>query len=145
MTITIDYTQVGNPGYIININKVDMTLVETDPTDVYELDMGALRLTLADLSDDTERIWSPRSYENTKPKVVSSALTLARVVLILAPYWVLFEDAAYNVELVGANTNLKDRNIKNQVGVGSNNSAGLSDPAGFTNLRNLILPLYGQF
>jgi hypothetical protein len=143
VAITIDYSQGTYDGYVINVNKVDMTLVETVPTDVYELDLNALRVALGDLYDDADNVWAPISYENTAPKVVSAALTLARVVLIFAPYWVLFEDAAYNVICVGANTNIRTRVIKNQVGVDTSNSAGLLDPFPFETLatKNDVNPL----
>ena len=41
---------------VITVNKVDMTLVQTTPYDVYELDVNQFRLALKDLEDD-DRDW----------------------------------------------------------------------------------------
>jgi hypothetical protein len=50
---------------------------------------------------------------------------LARVIEILEPYTITFEDGAYAVNLVGANSNVADRLNLNQVSVRASNSAGL--------------------
>ena len=52
-------------------------------------------------------------------------LTLSRVVEIIAPYTITFEDGQYAVNLVGANNNIADKTNVNQVSVRSSNSAGM--------------------
>ena len=51
--------------------------------------------------------------------------TLARSVIILAPYFVTFEDGTYSVSLTGGNSNVQSRTTVNGVQVLPNNSGGL--------------------
>jgi hypothetical protein len=106
-----------------------MTLVQSTPTVIYELQLDAFRLTLKDLEDDLEGMpWTKTHNHNTE--VTLGGLTFARVIEILPPYSVTFEDDQYAVNLVGANSNVGDVVNVNQVSVRSENSAGLiSSPA----------------
>ena len=125
MAITIDYS---NPvQYVINVPKADMPLVSSSPTEIRQLDIDDFRKALADIQDDPEGMAFPTAYVHTAPLPVAG-VTLARVVEILDPYRVEFEDDQYNVNVVGGNSNLSDVVIKNQVGVNTANSAGLQDP-----------------
>jgi len=54
-----------------------------------------------------------------------SGLTYARIVNIISPYSFEFEDGQYAVVTVGANHNIIDVKIQNQVSVVTQNSAGL--------------------
>ena len=128
MAITIDYVDDITPQYIINIPKADMTLIATSPTEIRQIDINSLRNTLNDLMDDAEPgMVFPTNHVHTPPLTLAG-VTLARVVEILDPYFILFEDLAYNVNVVGGNSNISDVTIKNQVGVNTANSAGLQDP-----------------
>ena len=51
MAITIDYTT-----RIISVEKVDMTLVQSTPFEIYELDINDFRLTLKDIEEINEEI-----------------------------------------------------------------------------------------
>lgn len=114
---------------IITVNKADMTLVQSSPTVIYELDLNAFRLTLKDLEDDEAGIPHLDTH-NHNTEVDVGGLTLARVVEIINGYTVTFEDDQYAVNLVGANSNVGDVINVNQVSVRSFNSAGMiSSPA----------------
>ena len=121
MAITIDYST-----FTINVPKNDMLLVQSSPVEVRELDIDTFRTTLNDLMDDSDGMPFPTNHEHTPPKTISG-VTLARVVEILEPYTITFENLAYNVNVTGGNSNISDRVNKNQVGVNTANSAGLQD------------------
>jgi len=120
---------VNWPTGVISVPKADMTLVQSAPTEIYELQLDGFRLTLKNLEDDFEGMpWTKTHSHNTE--VTLGGLTFARVIEILAPYTVTFEDGQYAVNLVGANSNVGDVVNVNQVSVRSQNSAGLiSNPA----------------
>jgi hypothetical protein len=127
VAITIDYSQDTYDGYVIQIPKADMLLVQSTPTEVRELNIDDFRTELNDLMDDEAGLATLVNHEHTAPKTVAG-VTLARVVEIVEPFWVLFENGSYNVNIVGGNSNISDRVIKNTVGVNTANSAGLQDP-----------------
>jgi hypothetical protein len=121
MAITIDYTT-----RIISVPKADMTLVQSTPFEIYELDVNEFRLTLKDIEDNIGGIpFVDTHVHNTA--VTIGGITLARVVEIINGYTVTFEDGMYAVNLVGANNNIGDVVNLNQVSVRSTNSAGLTD------------------
>jgi len=127
VAITIDYSDSATPQYVINVPKADMLLVQTLPTEIRQLNLDTFRQALNDLMDDPEGMPYPTNHFHTPPLSISG-VTLARVVEILDPYVVQFEDAQYNVNIVGGNSNISDKTLKNQVGVNTANSAGLQDP-----------------
>jgi len=141
MAITIDYTQDTYYGYVIEIPKADLTLISSSPIEVRQLNINDLRLWLHDLQDDEAGMWAIKAFDNTAPKPVAS-IVLARVLELTDAYRVLFENGTYNVNIVGGNSNLDSRQIKNSVGVNTANSAGLIDDD-LTALKNLLYPLYG--
>jgi hypothetical protein len=91
---------------------------------VYQYDINTLRLALADLGDDPIGMHFPTSF-NHVPPFTAGGVTLARVVEILDPYRVEFEDGMYSVNIVGGNSNISDVQVRNNVGVNTSNSAGL--------------------
>lgn len=119
MAITVTW-----PTRVINVQKADMTLVQSTPIEVRELDLDTFRLTLKDLEDSEEGMAYILTHNHVAPFDVGG-ITLARVVEIVNDYTVTFEDGAYIVNLVGANTNLADRVNPNNVSIRSSNSAGL--------------------
>lgn len=119
MTISINWA-----ARIINVPKVDMALIQSSPVEVRELDLNTFRLTLKDLEDDEAGMPFLLTHNHNPPFAVGGII-LARVVDIVNDYTVTFEDAAYIVNLVGANTNLADRVNPNNVSIRSSNSAGL--------------------
>ena len=120
MAISINW-----PTAVINVPKADMTLVQSTPTEIRELNINTFRLTLKDLEDGTEGMPFPKTH-NHNTEVSVGGLVLARVVEILPPYTVTFEDGQYAVNLVGANSNIGDKVNVNQVSVRSFNSAGMT-------------------
>ena len=119
MAITIDYGT-----NVINVPRADMTLVQSSPIEIRELDMNTFHLTLRDLEDDEAGMPEPTTHNYVAPFTISG-IQLARIVEILDPYTVTFEDGQYAVNLVNANTNLQDKVNINQVSVRPSNSAGL--------------------
>jgi hypothetical protein len=124
MAISIDW-----PSGVISIPKDDLTLVQSSPFEVRELDLNSFRLELKSLEDDPAGMGFPKTH-NHNTEVSLGGITYARVIEILPPYTITFEDGQYAVNLVGANSNVGDRLNLNQVSVRSNNSAGLiNNPA----------------
>jgi hypothetical protein len=122
--ITVNYADPNN--LIINIPRNDMTLIQSNPTEIRQLDLNAFRLELKSIEDSSEGIAFPRTH-NHNTTVTVGGVVLARVIEILDPYTITFEDGQYAVNLVGANSNVGDRVNVNQVSVRSTNSAGLQD------------------
>lgn len=109
---------------VITVPRADMTLVQTVPTEVRELKINDFRLALKDIEDDEGMPF--QTTHNHYPEVAVGGLVLARVVELLPPYTVTFEDGQYAVNLIGANSNIGDRVNPNQVSVRSFNSAGMT-------------------
>ncbi len=120
MAITINWGT-----HVINVPKADLTLIQSTPTEIREMDVDWFRLALKDIEDNAEgQPFSDTHRHNTE--VVLGGIILARVVEILVPYTVTFEDGQYAVNLSGANNNVADRANVNQVSIRSSNSAGLT-------------------
>ena len=91
---------------------------------IYELDVNTFRLDLRDIEDNEDGI--PFQYTHVhNTEVTLGGLTLSRVVEIIAPYAITFEDGQYAINLVGAKNNIADKTNVNQVSVRANNSAGM--------------------
>ena len=128
MAITINF-----PTGVISVPKADMTLIQSSPTEIRELNLNTFRLTLKDLEDDADgQVWINTHNHNTA--VTVGGVTLARVVEIINGYTVTFENGSYAVNLVGANSNISDVTNVNSVSIRAANSAGLTEP----NLANLV-------
>lgn len=108
----------------IIIPRLAMELVQTTPSVVYNLDLNEFRNTLKGLEDDEAGMPFPQTHRHNTT-VVLSGITFARVIEIINNYTVEFEDGQYAVNLVGANSNVADRVVVNQVSVRASNSAGL--------------------
>jgi hypothetical protein len=100
-----------------------MTLIQTLPFEVRELNIDEFRLELKDLEDDEGMPFLDTHSHNTT--VTVGGTVLARVVSIINSYTVTFEDGIYAVNLVGANSNILDVANLNSVSIRSANSAGL--------------------
>lgn len=108
----------------IFVPKTDLTLIQSSPVEVRELDLNWFRLKLKDWEDETGGMVMPNTHNHVAPIEVGG-VTLARVVELINGYTVTFEDGQYAVNLTGANSNLGDKVNVNQVSVRSANSAGL--------------------
>ncbi len=119
MAITIDWATK-----IINVPKADLTLIQSAPTEIREMNVNTFRLWLKDIEDNVEGLPFVDTHRHNT-QVVLAGLTLARVVEILSPYTITFEDGLYAVNLVGAINNIADKMNVNRVSLRSSNSAGL--------------------
>ena len=109
---------------VIFVPRADMTLLQTVPYEIRELNTDEWRVELRDLEDDPEgRPW-PRTH-NHNTDVTLQGVTYAPQLILLAPYTITFEDGLYAVNIVGTNNNVLERTNKNQVSVNASNSAGL--------------------
>lgn len=118
MAVSIDWGQK-----IINVPKADMTLIQPSP-EVRELDLDSFRLILKDLEDDLEGMPFPDTHRHNT-EVLLAGLTYARTIEIINGYTIEFEDGQYTVNCVGANHNISDVKVANQVSLIINNAAGL--------------------
>lgn len=107
--------------HVISVPKADLTLVSGS---VYEHNTDTFRLELKSWEDSLEGIVQPKTH-NHSTVVTLGGLTFARVIEIIPPYTITYENGQYAVNLVGSNNNIGDRLNLNQVSVRSNNSAGL--------------------
>lgn len=119
MAISIDW-----PTKVISVPKTDMTLVDSGPPEVRELDVDWFRKQLNALQAGDEGISFDTTHIHYAPVVVGG-VSLARVVEIINGYTVTFEDLSYIVNLTGANNNVSDVTNLNLVSVRSANSGGL--------------------
>ena len=117
---------VNWPTKVINVPKADMTLVQSSPFEIRELNINTFRLTLKNLEDDEAGMPFPRTH-NHNTIVTVGGVTLARVVEIINGYTITFENGSYAVNLVGANSNISDVVNLNTVSVRAANSAGLTE------------------
>lgn len=114
---------------VINVPQADLTPLGGG---IYELDLDQFRLALKALEDDEAGMPFPDTHIHNTEVTVGS-LTLGRVIEIINGYTVTFEDGQYAVDCVGANSNIQEVVNRNQVSIGTYNSAGLISP---TSLRN---------
>lgn len=122
--------------FVISIPKTDMSLVQSSPFEIRELDINAFRLELKAWEDDEGITFQKTHNHNTE--VTISGVILARVVEILEPYTITFEDGNYAVNLIGANSNISDKINLNSVSVRSANSAGLTTPASPSDIASAV-------
>lgn len=124
MAITCDWA-----NKIVLVPRADMTLVQSTPTEIRELDLNQFRLRLkeleAEVADPGAGGMAFDDIHQHQPPVTVGGVELARVVEIINDYTITFEDGQYAVNLIGANSNAADRVNVNQVSVRASNSAGL--------------------
>ena len=107
--------------HVITVPQADLTLVSGS---LYEHDTNAFRLELKSWEDSAEGMVQPKTHDHNA-EVALGGLTLARVIEIIPPYTITYQDGQYAVNLVGSNNNIADRLNINQVSVRSNNTAGM--------------------
>lgn len=96
---------------------------------IYELDVNQFRLDLDNLEDDESGIVFDKTH-NHNTALTLSGTTYARSLEIINGYKVDFEDGAYSVKCVGANHNLGDVKVVDNVSLIIGNSSGLIVGAG---------------
>lgn len=117
--ITIDWE-----ARIIHVPKFELSVIQTSPTEIRELDLNVFRSKLKTLEASEIGITYPPTHNHNQPVSVGG-VTLARVIELINNYTVTFENGQYAVNLVGGNSNVADRVNVNQVSVRAANSAGL--------------------
>lgn len=117
--VTVDWDQ-----QIINVPKTATQLVQSNPTEIRDLDLNLFRLQLKNLEDDADGMAFVDTHSHNTIVTVGG-VTLAHVLIIINGYTVTFEDGQYAVNLVGANSNVGDVTNVNQVSIRAANSAGL--------------------
>lgn len=108
---------------IIYIPKADLTLVQSSP-EVRQIDLNWFRMQLKDLEDGDEGMAFLDTHRHNTEATLSG-LVYARIIEIINGYTVEFQDGQYTVNCVGANHNLSDVKVPNQVSLIVNNAAGL--------------------
>lgn len=131
MAITVDWVTS-----VVTIPRADMTLVQSTPIEVRELDLDVLHLDLRDKEDD-EGLLYPSTHNYTAALNIGE-VTLAPVFEFLAPYTFTIEDGQYAINVVGGNSNIADRININNVGVRTANSAGLQELSSILNSLSII-------
>jgi hypothetical protein len=116
MPVTIDWG-----SKVINVPQSYLTFISGT---VYQLNIDTFRISLKDLEDDFQGMPYPDTHRHTAP-VTLSGTTYSRFVEIINGYTITFENGAYQVNLLGANSNIVDVLNRNSVSVVANNSSGL--------------------
>lgn len=106
---------------VISIPKADLVLISASP-EVYELDVIAFWAAIHGIQDG-EGITYDTIMRSNAPLTLAGQ-TYVRSVEVINGYTVEFEDGQYQVNIVGANNNLVDIRVPNQVSMVGNNSAG---------------------
>lgn len=91
---------------------------------IYQLDVDAFRLALKDYEDDADGMTLVDTHRHNSV-VNLGGISYAQTFEIINGYTVEFEDGQYVVQCVGANHNLADVKVPNQVSLVIGNSAGL--------------------
>lgn len=108
---------------IINVPRADLTLLQGSP-ELRELDLDWFRLQLKTLEESEAGMPFPDTHRHVTQAVLAG-ITYARLIEVINGYTVQFEDGQYTVSCTGANHNLSDVKVANQVSLIVNNSAGL--------------------
>jgi len=116
MNVTVDPLT-----YVIYVPQSELTPISGS---LYELDVNAFRLALKDYEDSDIGMGMPATHTHAT-QVSLSGVTYARTFQVIFPYTVEFEDGQYTVRCVGANHNLADVKVFNQVSLIIGNAAGL--------------------
>lgn len=124
MALTIDWGT-----RVITVPKADLSLIQPSP-EIREMDIDWFRLQLKDLEDGVDGMAHPDTHTHNT-EVVLGGVTYARIIEVINNYTVEFEDGQYTVNCVGANHNLAEVKVANQVSLIINNAAGLIAPEDF--------------
>jgi len=118
---------------VILVPQADLTVLGPS---LYELDVDAFRLELKaiEAGDGMPFLDTHRHFT----EVTLSGVTYARIIEIINGYTVEFEDGQYTVVAVGANHNLADVKVANQVSLVTQNSAGLVSTATPEDIRDAV-------
>lgn len=129
MALSIDWATK-----VITVPKADMTLIQTVPFEVRELNTDDFRLELKEIEATFDGMAFEKTHVHNPPFFIGGT-ELARTIEIVNGYTVTFEDGQYAVNLQGSNSNIGDVINVNQVSVRSANSAGLVTSAGIEQIE----------
>jgi len=131
MALSIDHNT-----RVIFVPQADLTFLGGDR---WQMDVNDFRLELHDYMDNQQGIPLPFPFSHNTV-VVLSGIAYARSVEFINGYTIEFEDGMYQVDLTGANHNIADVQVQNNVGLIINNSAGLIQVGtGLTALQSQML------
>lgn len=123
MALSIDWATK-----VITVPQADLTPLGGS---IFELDVDAFRLELKDIEDSEQGQVHPATHRHNTT-VTLSGVTYARTVEVINGYTIEFEDVGtpYTVKCTGANHNVADVKVVNQVSLIIGNSAGLIEVSG---------------
>lgn len=133
--------QVDWTTKVVTIPQADLTLVSAG---IYELNVLTFWSAIHAIQSN-EGIPYIAIMRSNAP-VTISGVVYARSVEVVNGYTIEFEDGQYQVNLVGANNNILDTRVQNQVSINPSNSAGLQVvttgsgvlPSDITDIKNAI-------
>lgn len=108
------------PNKFITVPKSDLTLIEGTR---YKITVAYWWQLLRELMETEEGIPFDTSYRST-----AATAGTPQIVELINGYTAEFENGLYSVELTDGNTNWREIEVKNQVSVGTNNTAAFIDP-----------------
>jgi hypothetical protein len=106
---------------VVTVPKTDLTQISVSP-EIYELNLLLFWAAIHDIQDSDGMPFLDIMRSNAP--VTLSGVTYVRTVEVINGYAIEFEDGAYQVNLFGANNNLLDSRVQNQVSLNASNSAG---------------------
>ena len=118
-------------AYSVNWDTRIVSIPQADLVDlggnVYKLDLELCHQELRRLEWEFFEGFSQAQILEYTPPTLAGGVIYAAFVLLINDYWIEFEDGQYAVNFDGANTNIQDYTVVNQVSIRPNNSAGLQD------------------
>jgi hypothetical protein len=106
---------------VVTIPKTDMALVQASP-EIRQLDLLAFWAEVHSIQEGEGLTYLAIMRSNAP--VTLAGVTYQRSVEVINGYTIEFEDGAYQVNLIGANNNLLEARVQNQVSLNASNSAG---------------------
>jgi len=119
---------------VIFVPKADMPLISGTK---YSLDIDVFRLALKSLEASEEGMPFVDTHKHVT-EITVAGVTYARFIEIINGYTVEFEDGQYTVIASGANHNVADVVVENQVSLVTQNSAGLTTPLTVTDVASAV-------
>jgi hypothetical protein len=114
---------------IITVPKDYTTQIQASP-EIRTLDLNEFRGDVMALAASEEGAPYSTPFDHNAEQVISGD-TFARSVVFREPYTVEFEDGQYAVKCIGANHNIADVKVANQVSLIIGNSGGLINLAAY--------------
>ena len=109
------------PSKVVFVPKADLTVLDL-ANEIYELNVLSFWAEIHDIQDGEGITYDTIMASNAPSDI--GGVTLVRVVEVINSYRIEFEDGPYQVNLVGANNNILQARVQNQVSLNPSNSAG---------------------